>query len=100
MAAAAAAAAAPPVPAPAAPAAAARATQDATGQALLALAQSLMACPTDTPAPAMPAWNGTEASKPFFFEEMDVYKKHKYFSNVVDWTRADAAHQEHSLHLH
>lgn len=75
-------------------------TADPTTARLLQLiiADRLVAQET-TAAPAIPSWDGESSSKRHFLEEIKVYKSHKYFRTVTDWTKADASHFEHSLHL-
>jgi hypothetical protein len=65
---------------------------------LQALTRALLA-QQESKAPQMPTWNGEDSTKRFFFKEIHVFKEHKYFSTVTDWSRADLAHQDHSLHL-
>jgi hypothetical protein len=80
-------------------AAAAATSGDATTQLLLTLTQTLLAQQQAVKPPDLPKWNGDESTKRFFLGEIKTFKKHKYFSTVTDRSKADAAHQEHSLHL-
>lgn len=89
------AAAAAPVPAASAPDATA---VDPNTALIQALTQAILA-QQESKAPPMPVWNGESTTKRFFLEEIQTFKKNKYFSKVVDWSKANHAHQDHSLHL-
>jgi hypothetical protein len=70
------------------------AATDAQSQLLLAMAQHIL-----DSTEAKPQWDGEDSTKRHFLEEMQVFKSHRYFSKVTNWTAADASHQDHSLHL-
>jgi hypothetical protein len=44
--------------------------------------------------PPMPKWDGNITTKDLYLEQMEVYKSHKYFSSVIDWSRSTPATED------
>ena len=66
---------------------------------MLLLLQQQNQLQQDTSKPSFPKWDGKDISKPIFLERMRTFKLHRYFSTVTNWSAADYAHREHSLHI-
>jgi DNA-binding protein H-NS len=44
--------------------------------------------------PPMPKWDGNITTKDHYLEQMEVYKSHKYFSSVIDWSQSTPATED------